>query len=126
MRCSGRAGRLRRGCCCCCGRRRSLIRPRCWSCKGRRRRPGRRAAPRAGSPVPVHELGGDLRHGADLEALISVEGAQVTHGDPEPPAVLHRSVELIEVLAVADERRRKRFCSGGCGHWWHNLPVADG
>ncbi|MEH0449658.1 DUF5958 family protein [Streptomyces sp. B21-102] len=27
---------------------------------------------------------------------------------------------------VADERRRERFCSGGCGHWWHNLPVADG
>jgi hypothetical protein len=33
---------------------------------------------------------------------------------------------LVEVLAVADERRRERFCSGGCGHWWHNLPVADG
>ena len=31
---------------------------------------------------------------------------------------------LVAVLAVADERRRERFCSGGCGHWWHNLPVA--
>ncbi|MGW3866570.1 DUF5958 family protein [Streptomyces sp. NPDC005047] len=33
---------------------------------------------------------------------------------------------LIAVLAVADERRRQRFCSGGCGHWWHNLPVVGG
>ncbi|WP_225631412.1 DUF5958 family protein [Streptomyces solaniscabiei] len=33
---------------------------------------------------------------------------------------------LVAVLAVADERRRERFCSGGCGHWWHNLPVTDG
>ncbi|MEU2394867.1 DUF5958 family protein [Streptomyces sp. NPDC007369] len=30
---------------------------------------------------------------------------------------------LISVLAVADERRRERFCVGGCGHWWHRLPV---
>ncbi|MFY7626319.1 DUF5958 family protein [Streptomyces sp. NY05-11A] len=27
---------------------------------------------------------------------------------------------------VVDNRRRERFCSGGCGHWWHNPPVADG
>ncbi|MGG8410337.1 DUF5958 family protein [Streptomyces sp. 12297] len=33
---------------------------------------------------------------------------------------------LVAVLAVADERRRERFCSDGCGHWWHRLPVADG
>jgi hypothetical protein len=32
---------------------------------------------------------------------------------------------LIAVLAIADERRRERFCSGGCGHWWHTLPVTD-
>ncbi|MFB7512904.1 DUF5958 family protein [Streptomyces sp. NPDC056144] len=32
---------------------------------------------------------------------------------------------LITVLAVADARRRERFCSGGCGHWWHHLPAAD-
>ncbi|WP_230885270.1 DUF5958 family protein [Streptomyces spinoverrucosus] len=31
---------------------------------------------------------------------------------------------LIAVLAVADERRRERFCSGGCGHWWHRLSAA--
>lgn len=30
---------------------------------------------------------------------------------------------LIAVLAVADERRRERFCSDGCGHSWHRLPV---
>ncbi|WUC69196.1 DUF5958 family protein (plasmid) [Streptomyces sp. NBC_00539] len=30
---------------------------------------------------------------------------------------------LIAVLAVADERRRERFCSGGCGHWWHRLSA---
>ncbi|MDX3569841.1 DUF5958 family protein [Streptomyces sp. ID05-47C] len=33
---------------------------------------------------------------------------------------------LVAVLAVADERRRERFCSGGCGHWWHGLSVTDG
>ncbi|MER6230403.1 DUF5958 family protein [[Kitasatospora] papulosa] len=30
---------------------------------------------------------------------------------------------LIAVLAVADERRRERFCSDGCGHAWHRLSV---
>lgn len=33
---------------------------------------------------------------------------------------------LVAVLAVADERRRARFCSGGCGHWWHSLPMTCG
>ncbi|MER6957438.1 DUF5958 family protein [Streptomyces sp. NPDC000618] len=32
---------------------------------------------------------------------------------------------LVAVLAIADERRRERFCSGVCGHWWHRLDVAD-
>nr|WTB35573.1 DUF5958 family protein [Streptomyces sp. NBC_00830] len=32
---------------------------------------------------------------------------------------------LIAVLAIADERRRERFCSDGCGHWWHRLSAAD-
>ncbi|MFJ9871315.1 DUF5958 family protein [Streptomyces sp. NPDC101165] len=32
---------------------------------------------------------------------------------------------LIAVLAIADERRRERFCSDGCGHWWHRLPAPD-
>ncbi|MBT2364067.1 hypothetical protein J7E88_01640 [Streptomyces sp. ISL-10] len=31
---------------------------------------------------------------------------------------------LIAVLSIADARRRERFCSGGCSHWWHRLPVA--
>ncbi|MEU3317125.1 DUF5958 family protein [Streptomyces sp. NPDC006662] len=30
---------------------------------------------------------------------------------------------LISVLAVADDRRRQRFCSDGCGHEWHRLPL---
>lgn len=30
---------------------------------------------------------------------------------------------LIAVLAVADGRRRERFCSDGCGHEWHHLSV---
>ncbi|MFE0678673.1 DUF5958 family protein [Streptomyces sp. NPDC058867] len=33
---------------------------------------------------------------------------------------------MVKVLSVADERRRNRFCCGGCGHWWHHLPVTDG
>ncbi|MCX4538214.1 DUF5958 family protein [Streptomyces sp. NBC_01669] len=32
---------------------------------------------------------------------------------------------LIAVLAIADERRRERFCFDGCGHWWHRLSAAD-
>ncbi|MFE6483103.1 DUF5958 family protein, partial [Streptomyces sp. NPDC057757] len=32
---------------------------------------------------------------------------------------------LVAVLAIADGRRRERFCSGGCGHWWHSLAAAD-
>ncbi|MGW2232271.1 DUF5958 family protein [Streptomyces formicae] len=31
---------------------------------------------------------------------------------------------LISVLAVADERRRRLFCSDGCGHEWHRLGPA--
>jgi hypothetical protein len=31
---------------------------------------------------------------------------------------------LIAVLTIADGRRRERFCSDGCGHWWHRLPAA--
>nr|WP_272920643.1 DUF5958 family protein [Streptomyces sp. SID1328] len=29
---------------------------------------------------------------------------------------------LIAVLAIG--RRRERFCSVGCSHWWHRLSVA--
>ncbi|MFF1605409.1 DUF5958 family protein [Streptomyces mirabilis] len=32
---------------------------------------------------------------------------------------------LIAVLAIADGRRRERFCFNGCAHWWHRLSVAD-
>ena len=32
---------------------------------------------------------------------------------------------LVAVLAIADGRRRERFCSAGCSHWWHRLPHAD-
>ncbi|MFD7262673.1 DUF5958 family protein [Streptomyces sp. NPDC059874] len=28
---------------------------------------------------------------------------------------------LVSVLAVADGRRRERYCSNGCGHEWHRL-----
>ncbi|MEV5491040.1 DUF5958 family protein [Streptomyces bobili] len=30
---------------------------------------------------------------------------------------------LIAVLAIADERRRERYCCDGCGHWWHSPPA---
>ncbi|MFB9577817.1 DUF5958 family protein [Streptomyces yanii] len=32
---------------------------------------------------------------------------------------------LVAVLAIADGRRRERYCSNGCGHWWHRLSAAD-
>ncbi|MBW5421655.1 hypothetical protein GKQ77_08750 [Streptomyces sp. BG9H] len=31
---------------------------------------------------------------------------------------------LIAVLTIADARRRERFCSDGCSHWWHGLSIA--
>ncbi|MCX5114747.1 DUF5958 family protein [Streptomyces sp. NBC_00378] len=31
---------------------------------------------------------------------------------------------LVAVLAIADGRRRERYCSNGCGHWWHRLSGA--
>lgn len=31
---------------------------------------------------------------------------------------------LISVLSIADARRRERFCSGGCSHWWHRVSAA--
>ncbi|MET7813463.1 DUF5958 family protein [Streptomyces sp. NPDC005395] len=31
---------------------------------------------------------------------------------------------LTAVLAIADARRRERFCSDGCSHWWHKLADA--
>ncbi|MFE0863324.1 DUF5958 family protein [Streptomyces rochei] len=30
---------------------------------------------------------------------------------------------LIAVLTIADARRRERFCSDGCSHWWHRLSA---
>jgi hypothetical protein len=32
---------------------------------------------------------------------------------------------LIAVLSIADARRRERYCSGGCGHWWHGLSALE-
>ncbi|MFG3001373.1 DUF5958 family protein [Streptomyces sp. NPDC048340] len=30
---------------------------------------------------------------------------------------------LVSVLAIADGRRRERFCANGCGHEWHRLSA---
>ncbi|MFJ9760061.1 DUF5958 family protein [Streptomyces sp. NPDC101149] len=32
---------------------------------------------------------------------------------------------LVAVLAIADGRRRERFCADECSHWWHRLSAAD-
>ncbi|MFQ6148515.1 DUF5958 family protein [Streptomyces seoulensis] len=32
---------------------------------------------------------------------------------------------LIAVLAISDARRRERYCSDGCGHWWHRLCAVN-
>ncbi|MFE2053901.1 DUF5958 family protein [Streptomyces sp. NPDC059459] len=29
----------------------------------------------------------------------------------------------VAVLTIADARRRERFCSNGCSHWWHRLSA---
>ncbi|MGV9894424.1 DUF5958 family protein [Streptomyces tendae] len=33
---------------------------------------------------------------------------------------------LVALLGVADDRRRFRFCAGGCGHAWHRLRTGAG
>ncbi|MEV6028790.1 DUF5958 family protein [Streptomyces sp. NPDC052036] len=54
-------------------------------------------------------------------------GLRPTH----TPAVLitegriYQRLGKIAWLAPPDERRRERFCSGGCARWWHRLSVAD-
>jgi hypothetical protein len=30
---------------------------------------------------------------------------------------------LIAVLTIAEARRRERFCSDNCSHWWHRLSI---
>ncbi|MDG4859025.1 DUF5958 family protein [Streptomyces sp. T-3] len=32
---------------------------------------------------------------------------------------------LVALLAVADERRRERFCADGCSHSWHQLATSQ-
>ncbi|MFE1839847.1 DUF5958 family protein [Streptomyces sviceus] len=32
---------------------------------------------------------------------------------------------LVALLAVADRRRRKRFCANGCSHNWHQLTTSQ-
>lgn len=32
---------------------------------------------------------------------------------------------LVALLSIADTRRRKRYCAGGCGHEWHNLRAPE-
>lgn len=32
---------------------------------------------------------------------------------------------LIAILAISDARRRERYCSDGCGHWWHRLSAVN-
>ena len=32
---------------------------------------------------------------------------------------------LVALLGIADGRRRREKCSGGCDHWWHNLDGLD-
>ncbi|MFC8716174.1 DUF5958 family protein [Kitasatospora sp. NPDC057198] len=38
-----------------------------------------------------------------------------------------KSYRLLSALfAIADERRRGRWCADGCSHHWHNLPEQQG
>lgn len=49
------------------------------------------------------------------------------HMSALPPYDLPRAFRLlIALLAIADTRRRERYCVGGCGHEWHQLPRSTG
>jgi hypothetical protein len=57
-----------------------------------------------------------------VETVLLVERSiyQETHLDERRKAFRF----LIAVLAIADGRRRERFCFSDCSHWWHRLSVA--
>ncbi|MFE9846997.1 DUF5958 family protein [Streptomyces goshikiensis] len=51
----------------------------------------------------------------------------VTHGSffHRSPVSSRTAIRLlVAVLAIAAERRHARYCSDGCGHWWHDLYAA--
>ncbi|WP_260636026.1 DUF5958 family protein [Streptomyces angustmyceticus] len=49
------------------------------------------------------------------------------HMSALPPYDLPRAFRLlIALLAIADARRRERYCVGGCGHEWHQLARSTG
>jgi hypothetical protein len=33
---------------------------------------------------------------------------------------------LVALFAIADTRRRERYCAGGCSHEWHQLAARPG
>ncbi|MGI5259894.1 DUF5958 family protein [Streptomyces angustmyceticus] len=49
------------------------------------------------------------------------------HMSALPPYDLPRAFRLlVALLAIADTRRRERYCAGGCGHEWHQLARSTG
>ena len=46
------------------------------------------------------------------------------HMSALPPYDLPRAFQLLTaLLAIADTRRRERYCAGGCGHEWHAVTA---
>ncbi|MFI9355844.1 DUF5958 family protein [Streptomyces lydicus] len=49
------------------------------------------------------------------------------HMSALPPYDLPRAFRLlVALLAIADTRRRERYCIAGCGHEWHQLACSTG
>ncbi|MFJ1756447.1 DUF5958 family protein [Kitasatospora sp. NPDC088134] len=54
-------------------------------------------------------------------------GTQLTRIVQLPPDERVKSFRLlVALLAVADDRRRVRFCADGCTHAWHHLESPAG
>ncbi|MFG3383754.1 DUF5958 family protein [Streptomyces sp. NPDC047999] len=89
----------------------------------------------AGYAMQAHITAADGREGvarsgvkptADPAVMICMDPPR--YGFSNLPSAEHPKAfrVLVSVFAVADTRRRERYCRGTCGHAWHNLPPATG
>ncbi|MCQ6556203.1 DUF5958 family protein [Streptomyces sp. C10-9-1] len=89
----------------------------------------------AGYAMQAHVTAADGREGVARSGVKPTANPAVMicmdpprYGFSDLPSAEHPKAfrVLVSVFAVADTRRRERYCKGDCGHAWHNLPPASG